>query len=122
MEERKYLRADPQLEAYLDGIAARLLPSFGLDASTVQLRVVEDPFLNAFALPNGTLVISDGLLAQLDNEAQLACVLAHELTHFVERHAYARRVHDAQALATAQGSLPPWSSAQAASSLSPGHP
>jgi predicted Zn-dependent protease len=44
--------------------------------------------LNAFALPDGTIVIHTGLLATLENEAQLASVLGHEIAHVTHKHGY----------------------------------
>jgi predicted Zn-dependent protease len=48
--------------------------------------VVNSGIINAFALPGGPVVITRGLLLQLDNESQLAGVLAHELGHINARH------------------------------------
>ena len=39
-------------------------------------------------MPDGTVVIHSGLLAALENEAQLAAVLGHEITHTTHRHGY----------------------------------
>ena len=49
---------------------------------------MKSPQLNAFALPNGRIYINQGLLARFQNEAQLATVMAHEGTHFTNRHGY----------------------------------
>ncbi len=51
-----------------------------------QVRVIEDPSLNAFAYPHGSLFVHTGLLARVENEDQLATVLAHEMTHVENRH------------------------------------
>jgi tetratricopeptide (TPR) repeat protein len=48
--------------------------------------VVKDPSLNAFAFPNGVIYIHSGILARMDNEAQLAALLAHEMVHCTHRH------------------------------------
>ena len=53
-----------------------------------QFHVLRDPIPNAFALANGSIYVNTGLLAVLENEAQLASVLAHEETHVLNRHAY----------------------------------
>ena len=47
---------------------------------------MESPVVNAFSLPNGALYITTGLLARIENEAQLATVLGHELIHYMNRH------------------------------------
>src|SRR5947208_3849184 len=51
---------------------------------------MRDPIPNAFALPNGSIYINTGLLALLDDENQLAAVIAHEITHVSRRHTYLR--------------------------------
>lgn len=48
--------------------------------------VIEGGTLNAFAMPGGTIVISEGLLRRLHSEAELAAVLAHEIAHVVRKH------------------------------------
>ncbi|MCK7583612.1 MAG: M48 family metalloprotease [Chromatiales bacterium] len=47
---------------------------------------MRDPVVNAFALPNGSIYLTVGLLARLENEAQLAHVMSHETAHVVQRH------------------------------------
>ena len=49
-------------------------------------RVLDSPVVNAFALPGGYIYVTRGLLAYLDNEAQLAVVLGHEIGHVLGRH------------------------------------
>jgi len=49
-------------------------------------RVLDSPVVNAFALPGGFIYVTRGLLAYLQNEAQLAVVLGHEIGHVVGRH------------------------------------
>jgi predicted Zn-dependent protease len=50
-------------------------------------RVLDSPVVNAFALPGGYVYVTRGLLAHVDNEAQLAVVLGHEIAHVAARHA-----------------------------------
>lgn len=79
---------DPELESYLAAIVARLNPP-GMAANPeleLAVRVIEDPSLNAFAYPHGSLYVHTGLLARMENEDQLATVLAHEMTHVENRH------------------------------------
>ena len=79
---------DAALEAYLDGIAARLL---GSDRerlpSKPRVRVLQSADRNAFALSDGSVYLSAGLVTTFTSEDQLAAVLGHELTHFTHRHA-----------------------------------
>src|SRR5207245_8552276 len=50
------------------------------------LVVLRDPTLAAFAMPEGRVFLHTGLLSRLENEAQLATILGHEVTHVYERH------------------------------------
>lgn len=78
---------DPELEAYLSTVMRRL-PAGRIHVAGVKprVRVVLHPLLNAFALPNGAVYVHSGLLVRIQNEAQLAAILGHELTHFTHRH------------------------------------
>lgn len=53
-------------------------------------RVLDSPVVNAFALPGGYVYVTRGLLAHMENEAQLAIVLGHEIGHVAARHASQR--------------------------------
>lgn len=80
---------DPLLEEYLGRIGDRLLPEEVKQVGGPGFRftVFRDPSLNAFAMPNGHVYVHTGLLARVENEAQLATVLGHELTHVTSRDA-----------------------------------
>lgn len=76
---------DQELEQYLNQIAVKLQP-VPADPK-IRVKVIKNASLNAFAYPNGMIYIHSGLLARMDNEAQLAAVLGHEITHYTHRHA-----------------------------------
>jgi beta-barrel assembly-enhancing protease len=80
---------DPLLEQYLAGVGDRLTPDDVRAAGGPGFKfgVIRDPTLNAFALPTGKIYVHTGLLSRLDNEAQLAMILGHEMTHVTHRHA-----------------------------------
>jgi beta-barrel assembly-enhancing protease len=79
---------DPILEDYLMDVVHRLLPPGTREAGvSPSVHVLINPSLNAFAYPTGAIYVHSGLLARLENEAQLAAVLAHEISHIVHRHA-----------------------------------
>jgi predicted Zn-dependent protease len=80
------VRAEPALEQYLLAVARRLTPKAALQHLDLRVRVIDTPSLAAFAVPDGGIYLSVGLLARLETEAQLAVVLAHEITHAVNRH------------------------------------
>lgn len=92
-EEKKLLEnveiyQDPLLDSYLEQLVARLNPQ-GMAANPAlryQVRVIEDPTLNAFAYPHGALYVHSGLLARMESEDELATVLGHEMTHVENRH------------------------------------
>ncbi|MBZ0167159.1 MAG: tetratricopeptide repeat protein [Candidatus Omnitrophica bacterium] len=81
------LYTDPDLERYLTKVAMVMLPA-GFDAGHIQIevKVIDDALVNAYAMPSGRIYITSAMLAMMDNEAQLAIVLGHELTHVLERH------------------------------------
>jgi predicted Zn-dependent protease len=78
------IRPASQLEAYLQSILNKLYPEF---EGAMRVRVLMQPEVNAFATAAGNIYLTEGLLARLENEAQLATVLGHEGAHFVYRHA-----------------------------------
>jgi beta-barrel assembly-enhancing protease len=95
---------DPLLEEYLGTIADRLMPEAVRAAGGpgIKVGVIRDPTLNAFAMPNGKIYVHTGLLSRLENEAQLATILGHEMTHVTHRHAlrYSRDAQTKQTLYT----------------------
>ncbi|HSF28873.1 MAG TPA: M48 family metalloprotease [Candidatus Tectomicrobia bacterium] len=81
------LLRDPILEEYLAEIVHRLLPPGTREAGVYpSVHVIVNPSLNAFAYPTGAIYLHSGLVARLENEAQLATILAHEVAHIVHRH------------------------------------
>ena len=77
---------DPGLERYLDAVGQRLVDALGESPYQFQFAVVDQPEPNAFATPGGFIYVSRGLLAQMNDEAELAGVLAHEISHVTRRH------------------------------------
>jgi predicted Zn-dependent protease len=80
---------DPELQAYVNRVGRSLVPKW-VDPKQFQFTftLIEDSSLNAFAMPDGTVVVHSGLVAALENEAQLATVLGHEIAHATHRHGY----------------------------------
>lgn len=87
---------DDKLQLLLDSVAARLLTAQQLGAVKVRVHIVRSPFLNAYALPNGSIYLNTGLLATIENEDQLAGVMSHELEHYVDKHALRQQRSDEQ--------------------------
>ena len=89
LERDGLVLADESANAYVRRVGKSLIPQgLKLERVTWQFRIVRDPQPNAFALPNGSIYVSTGLLTLIDNESQLAAIIAHELTHVMRRHTY----------------------------------
>ena len=79
---------DPILTDYVTQVGKRLMSAREAKESgfPFTFEVVADPSINAFALPGGPMFINTGLLKAVDNEAQLAGVMGHEMSHVILRH------------------------------------
>lgn len=77
---------DVLLEGYVGGIAQRLVAVARPRPFAYRVRIVKNGSINAFTFGGGLLYVHAGLLGRVDNEAQLAMVLAHEIAHVTERH------------------------------------
>ena len=100
LERKALVYDDPEATAYLERIGNKLVPEGRLENVTWRFRVLRDPMPNAFALPNGSIYIQSGLLVLLHNEAQLAAVLGHEITHVTNRHSYLENRSNRKKIAT----------------------
>ena len=78
--------ADPFLQDYVNELGQSLVPKETPAGTLFSFRVLDNPEPNAFALPDGRIYINSGLLLFVQNEAQLAVVLGHEIAHVTERH------------------------------------
>jgi predicted Zn-dependent protease len=89
MEREGLVHHDAAMVSYVNEVGRSMLPA-GVAPERVQWRflVLRDPSQNSFALPNGSIYINSGLISLLENEDQLASVLAHEITHVTDRHSY----------------------------------
>ena len=87
LENSGVLYRNEALELYLNRVAARLDAKAVSPHGGFRVKTIKDPHLNAFTYPDGTCYIQTGILARLENEAQLAALLAHELAHYVKNHA-----------------------------------
>jgi beta-barrel assembly-enhancing protease len=85
---------DPALTAYVQGLVRKLAPEYVDD---LRIYVMDRPFFNASAAPNGYVEVFTGLMLRAENEDQLAFVLSHEITHFARSHSLKswRRTKDA---------------------------
>lgn len=81
---------DPNIGAYVAGIAGRIAGQSGQPASSFTFTVLNSPIVNAFALPGGYVYITRGTLALANNEAEAAGVLGHEIGHVIAQHSEKR--------------------------------
>jgi predicted Zn-dependent protease len=78
---------DEALQNYLGEIMQRLAGDHAPDMRTYAIRT---PLFNASMAPNGMMQVWTGLMLRMDNEAQLAAVLGHEIGHYLQRHTLER--------------------------------
>ena len=90
---------DPQLQSYIQDIACRLGAEHCPD---IRVYVMRTPFFNASMAPNGMMQVWTGLLLRVENEAQLAAVLGHEIGHYLARHSIERLRQARSNMAAAQ--------------------
>lgn len=76
---------DPELEAYIQSLGQRLATQ-SHESQAFDFFLVEDPSINAFALPGGFIGVHTGLLLNTKAESELASVLAHEIGHVTQHH------------------------------------
>ncbi|GAC1433565.1 MAG: hypothetical protein NVS1B11_16440 [Terriglobales bacterium] len=78
--------ADPAVYDYVNNLARKLVGNSDAEVPFT-IRVIDSPDLNVFSLPGGFLYVDKGLILELDNEAELAGLMAHEIAHVAARHA-----------------------------------
>lgn len=103
VKRSRRLIQDEAWQAYLRDITGRLSAEFSND---MRIYLMRTPYFNALVAPNGMMQIWSGLLLRVDNEAELAAVLGHEMGHYMQRHSLAkfrdaRAKSDAAAILTA---------------------
>ena len=80
------LYPDPAWQSYIQQLGARLAATSERPNLPWTFRVVNDPAINAFALPGGFVYVTRGILPYFNSEAQLAGVVGHEIGHVTARH------------------------------------
>jgi predicted Zn-dependent protease len=85
VERQSKVVNDPVVSEYVNRIGQNLVRNS--DAKVpFTIKVIEDPTVNAFALPGGFFFVQTGLILKADTEAELAGVMAHEIAHVAARH------------------------------------
>ncbi|HKS84729.1 MAG TPA: M48 family metalloprotease [Pseudolabrys sp.] len=79
-----------RLQAMIEKTVDRLVAASERPDLKYKVTILNSPAINAFALPNGRLYVTRGLIALANDKAELASVLAHEMGHVIARHAAIR--------------------------------
>lgn len=89
------LEPDPLIFEYIENLLMKLASHSQLEDKSLDLVVVRNNTINAFAVPGGIIGVNTGLLLNAETEGQLASVLTHELAHLSQHH-FARSVEAAK--------------------------
>lgn len=93
LRRSSFVIREPVLRNYLSHLACKLA---GEHCPDLRVYAVRTPLFNASMAPNGMMQVWTGLLLRVENEAQLAGVIGHEIGHYLQRHSV-ERLRDAQA-------------------------
>jgi predicted Zn-dependent protease len=77
---------DAKSQAYVADLGKRMAANSERPNLPWEFHVVDDASVNAFALPGGFIYVTRGLMTSINNEAELATVLGHEIGHVTNRH------------------------------------
>ena len=80
------LYPDERLQEYVQSLGAPLAAKTERPALPWTFRVVDDPAVNAFAIPGGFIYVTRGILTHLNSEAELVAIIGHEMGHVTARH------------------------------------
>lgn len=86
VEQQMPIVRDSEATEYIQRIGRRLTQAPEAGRFPYSFKLVNDPSINAFALPGGPMFVHVGLIRAVENEAQLAGVMAHEISHVALRH------------------------------------
>ncbi len=89
--------SNPRLETLIEQTVERLVAASERPEMRYRVTILNAPAVNAFALPNGNLYVTRGLLALANDTSELASVLSHEMAHVTARHAASREDQARQA-------------------------
>lgn len=86
LRDAGHVVTDPETQEYIEDIGQKLAAHASDGGHKFRFFVVNDPAINAFALPGGYIGVHSGLLLATATESELAGVLAHEISHVTQRH------------------------------------
>lgn len=97
IRSRMPLVQDPEIVDYVKGIVDRLARTMPPQPFPFTVSVIRHSAINAFACPGGYIFVHTGLILAMDNESEVASVIAHEMAHVTQRH-IARRIESSQVI------------------------
>ena len=77
---------DPEISEYIQSLGQKLVAHSDDPQQEFRFYVINNPAINAFALPGGYICVHSGLILATQNEGELAAVIAHEIAHITQRH------------------------------------
>jgi len=95
LDESRLIYKNAAMERYLESVIRKLVPADKLLTVPIRVSIIRNRACNAFIFPNGRVYIHTGMLAAMENEAQLATILGHESIHALNRHML-QQIHDAK--------------------------
>jgi len=87
-----------EINSYIKKVFCKVSPEY---CNEIRIYIIHMPFFNASMYPNGMMHIWTGALLRIQNEAQLAALIGHELSHYLKRHSYEAYERAIQASGTA---------------------
>jgi predicted Zn-dependent protease len=90
IRQQSPILADAEWNKYINDIGNSIAMHCDRTDITYHFAVIDSNMVNAFAAPGGYIYFYSGLLKAMDNEAELAAVMAHEISHVVARHTVKR--------------------------------
>jgi predicted Zn-dependent protease len=90
VEQSEKVLPDSGWQAYIDGVGKKLVSVCDRTDIEYHFKVIQSDQINAFATPGGYVYFYSALLRGMDNEAEMAAVMAHEISHVVARHGIKR--------------------------------
>ncbi len=86
IQQQVALIEDPFLTSYLNHLGQKMAAQMGPQPFQYKFYMVDDPTMNAFAVPGGYIFIHTGMIRMAEREGELAGVIAHEISHVYCRH------------------------------------
>ena len=93
VERQMEVVKNPEIEGWLNRIGAQLAKTPQANAYPFYFQLVNEPSINAFALPGGPMFVHTGLIKAAETEGEVAGVLAHEMSHVALRHGVSQMGH-----------------------------